>query len=149
MWTAARSWPPIPADARGGKCFEYLWGNFVPLALYLLQAMKTEDFDEQFTAALDEVRGGTSGLELGGFEHAVWSEVAIRGGGGARSTGGFSIPAPALAACGLVAIALGSLIGLTRAQAYSEQASLEVERRYVESIHPVLMSAEHVGHPHR
>ncbi len=52
----------------------------------------------------------------------------------------FLAAAPALAACVVGAIALGSLIGLSKAQAYDRETSLAVERRYVESIHPVMMS---------
>ena len=74
-------------------------------------------------------------------------EIAIRD--GASGTAWFSaVPTPALVACCVVAMALGSLIGLSRAQAYDRESSLAVERRYVESIHPVMMSVDHTGHDH-
>ena len=107
--------------------------------------MKTDRFDEQFDAALESLKGREGEVEVASFEHEVWSEVAIRDG---AASAWFSLPAPALAACAVFAIALGSLFGLTKAQAYDEETSLAVERRYVESIHPVMMSADHSGHDH-
>ena len=109
--------------------------------------MDPERYDEQFTSALSVVKDNREALDLGGFEHGVWSEIAIRD--GASGTAWFSaVPTPALVACCVVAMALGSLIGLSRAQAYDRESSLAVERRYVESIHPVMMSVDHTGHDH-
>ena len=107
--------------------------------------MKPSPYDEPFNAALDSLKEAGARLDLTGLEHEVWSEIAIRQ---TESPGWFSLPAPALAACCVFAIAVGSLFGLTRAQAYEEKTSLAVEQSYVESIHPVLMSADHTGHHH-
>ena len=113
--------------------------------------MKQERYEDQFNEALDSIRGGRGSLDSAGFEHAVWSEIAIRDGGAQAAESGWfsSPPAPALAACVVGAIALGSLFGLSKAQAYDRESSLAVERRYVESIHPVMMSADHSQHEHR
>ena len=114
--------------------------------------MKKDQFDEQFDTALSALKDDATDLELSGFEHGVWSEIAIRDEEApSRSrwfSAGFSLPAPAMAACAVLAILLGSVVGLSRAQAYEKEASLAVEKRYVESIHPVMMSADHTGHSH-
>ena len=113
--------------------------------------MDPERYDDQFTSALSAIKDKREALDLGGFEHGVWSEIAIRDGAGlgAGGTSWFSaLPTSALVACCVVAMALGSLIGLSRAQAYNRESSLAVERRYVESIHPVMMSVDHSGHDH-
>jgi len=112
--------------------------------------MKHEGYDDQFEAALQSLQGQGAGQDLTGFEHEVWSEIAIRDGGrtSAGTASSSSLPAPALAACVVGAIALGSLFGLSKAQAYDRESSLAVERRYVESIHPVMMSADHSQHVH-
>ena len=100
--------------------------------------------DEKFAAALDSLKAQDT--DLSSFEHEVWSEIAIRQ---EQSTSWLEhIPAPALAACIVAAIALGSLFGMTKAQAYEKKTSRAVEQRYVESIHPVLMSADHSDHEH-
>lgn len=116
--------------------------------------MNSDPYDKQFDTALNEVKGGHPDVDQSSFEHEVWSEIAIRdgeapAGRSAWFATGFSLSAPALAACCVVAVAVGSLFGLTKAQAYDKEASLAVERRYVESIHPVMMSADHSGHDHR
>jgi hypothetical protein len=111
--------------------------------------MQRERYDEQFTSALDSVNDGRAEPDLSRFEHAVWSEIAIRGAEAPRAAWFSSVPTPALAACCVAAIALGSLIGLSKAQAYDRETSLSVERRYVESIHPVMMSADHSQHQHQ
>ncbi len=114
--------------------------------------MKQDQFDDQFDTALSGLTDEAADLDLSGFEHGVWSEIAIRDGDTPSRSGwfpsGFSLPAPAMAACAVLAILLGSVFGLSRAQAYSKEASLEVEKRYIESIHPVMMSADHTGHSH-
>ena len=114
--------------------------------------MKKDQFDDQFDVALGGLKDEAADLELSGFEHGVWSEIAIRDGEAPNRSGwfptGFSLPAPAMAACAVVAVLLGSFFGLSRAQAYSKEASLEVEKRYIESIHPVMMSADHTDHSH-
>jgi hypothetical protein len=115
------------------------------MAFYLGEPMKTDPYDEQFESALGSVKDADQDRDLAGFEHEVWSEIAIRQ---KESPAWFSLPAPALAACCVIAVALGSLFGLTRAQAYEKETSLAVEQRYVESIHPVMMSADHSGHDH-
>lgn len=116
--------------------------------------MKSEDYDKRFETALDALKNPPSGTDLSSFEHEVWSEIAIRDEDASPLwsrwfNSGFSLPAPALAACVVVAVGLGSVFGLSKAQAYGKEASLEVERRYVESIHPVMMSADHSRHDHR
>ena len=112
--------------------------------ILLIRLMKNDPYDEQFESALNSLKG--AGQDLSDFEHGVWSEVAIREGATAAWLN--RIPTPALAACCVFAVVLGSLFGLTRAQAYGEKTSLAVEQSYVESIHPVLMSADHSGHNH-
>lgn len=108
--------------------------------------MKKATHDEQLSTALGSLKAADKGRDLTHFEHEVWSEIAIR----EKESGDWfgSISAPALAACGVAAIALGSLFGMSKAQAYEKKTSLAIEQRYVETIHPVMMSTDHAGHNH-
>ena len=113
--------------------------------------MKSDDYERQLQIALDAVKDAPKDADLSRFEHEVWSEIAIRDKDEAPFwsrwfASGFSPPAPALVACCLFAIAAGSALGLTKAQAYHRESSLLDEQRYVESIHPVLMGASHTRH---
>jgi hypothetical protein len=125
--------------------FEYSRGIFVRVAFNVGEAMKNAPFDAQFSSALDSLKGADQDCSHEGFEHHVWSEIAIRE---KQQTAWLAIPAPALAACCVFGIVVGSLFGMNKAQAYEEETSLAVEQRYVESIHPVMMSADHSGHDH-
>ncbi len=108
----------------------------------------TPSANKHFDAALQSLQNRPPGVDLSHFEHEVWSEIAMRDEDAtADRTGwfsaGFALPNTALAACCVFAIAIGSLFGITRSQAYDKAAKMADERRYVESIHPVMMSANH------
>ncbi|MCB1096671.1 MAG: hypothetical protein KDN22_13925 [Verrucomicrobiae bacterium] len=110
--------------------------------------MKNEP-DDLFETALNSLKERSGEVELSGFEHHVWSEIAIRDERGSLlqwlQGGRFLMPAPATAAVAIVAIGAGITLGFAQAESYGKQASLALEQRYVESIHPVMMSANHVG----
>lgn len=116
--------------------------------------MKTNDETEHlFEEALQSLRQRPNGVDLCGFEHRVWTEVAIREGQGGwlrclhwLQGGRFLMPAPATAAVAAGAVLAGISLGLAQAKAYGERASLDMEQRYVESIHPVMMSTTHDTH---
>lgn len=85
-------------------------------------------------------------FDLSNFEQRVWSEIALRDERGLRrwlsrfQAAQIRLQVPVAATLGVVAIAAGSFLGLSQADAYGRESSLALEQRYVESIHPVLMS---------
>ena len=107
--------------------------------------------DDPFEAGLESLKQRKSEVDLSEFEHRVWSEIALRDERGIRrlwswlQAAQIRFPVPVAATFGIVAIAAGSLFGVSQANAYGRQSSLALEQRYVESIHPVLMSSHHVG----
>ncbi len=117
--------------------------------------MSENDYEKKFESALESLRETTEAGDVKGFEHEVWSEITHREEGrGWRSwlawlqSGGILMPAPAAAASVLVAVFAGASFGLSEANAYGKEAALALEQRYVESIHPVMMSASHAAsHP--
>ena len=107
--------------------------------------------NDPFETGLRSLRERANEVDLSQFEHGVWSEIALRDETVLRrcwtwiKEGGSRVPVSAAVACGLVAIISGVVLGLSQSDAYSEQASLAMEQRYVESIHPVMMSARHTS----
>ena len=102
-----------------------------------------------FESALDALKERSCEVDLASFEHGVWNEIAIRdeSGGWLRflSVDTLLTPAPVTVICS-VAVVFGVLLGFSQADAYEKRAALDMEERYVESIHPVMMSASH-SHP--
>ena len=113
--------------------------------------MKKNEPNDLFETALHSLKERSGEVDLSGFEHHVWSEIAIRDERGSwlqwLQGGRFLMPAPATAAVAIAAIGAGITLGFSQAESYGKQASLDLEQRYVESIHPVMMSASHVA-PH-
>ena len=115
--------------------------------------MKDSDYEEKFADARDALRSSGEPVDVSRFEHVVWTEIAIRNERGRLrwadwfSGRHFLVAAPAAAA---IAIVAGIYLGFSQAAAYGKEASLAMEQRYVESIHPVMMSANHTeaGHFH-
>ena len=106
--------------------------------------------DDPFDKALQALKSRSDEVDLATFEHDVWSEIAIRDEAGSwlrwLPVERILSPAP-LTALFVTAIALGVLFGFSQAAAYGKRAASDMEERYVESIHPVMMSATHT-HPH-
>lgn len=131
-----------------------LGGKFWRVAFTLLTATRTrkampkENPDDLFETALRSLREREDEFDLTQFEQGVWSEIALRDESLLRrcwvwiKEGGSGVPLPAAFACGVVAIVSGVVLALSQSNAYGKQASLAMEQRYVESIHPVLMSAK-------
>ncbi len=137
---------------------ENFWGERASTGIYLYDRSKrTHDImanhppDDPFEVGLESLRQRKSEVDLSEFEHRVWSEIALRDERGIRrlwswlQAAQIQFPVPVAATFGIVAIAAGSLFGVSQANAYGRQSSLALEQRYVESIHPVLMSSHHVG----
>ena len=107
--------------------------------------------DDPIEAGLESLRERKIEADLADFEHRVWSEIALRDERGLRrfwswlQAAQVRFPVPVAATFGIVAIGAGSLMGISQAGAYGRQSSLALEQRYVESIHPVLMSSHHEG----
>ena len=113
--------------------------------------MKRNDTpDDPFDAALQALKSRSDEVDLSNFEHDVWSEIAIRDEADSwlrwLPVERILTPAP-LTALFAMAIALGVLFGFSQAAAYGKRAASDMEERYVETIHPVMMSATHT-HPH-
>ncbi len=98
--------------------------------------------------ALQELRSKSETADLANFEHGVWSEIALRD-QRSRKFPFPRLPFPAAAAFAVIAIVAGASTGLFQAGAYERQTALTLEQRYVESIHPVMMSATHDASAHR
>ena len=109
--------------------------------------MKIGNPDELFKSALEALKERSHEVDLSTFEHHVWSEIAIREEHGRwlqRLLRGRFLMAPAATAgFAVIAIVAGVSLGFSRADAYGTQASHDLEQRYVESIHPMMMSAAH------
>lgn len=105
--------------------------------------------DAPFEDALRSLKDRTGEIDLSGFEHRVWSEIAIRDERGLRrwfawlEEGPIRLPLSAALGSAAAAVFLGVAAGVSQAGSYEKSASLAMERRYVESIHPVMMSANH------
>lgn len=110
--------------------------------------MKNREYQEKFETALKGL-GERTRADSSGLEQAVWAEIAIRG-----DSEGFrwlewlrGKPALVAAPVAALAVAAGFYLGFSRAEAYGKEVSLAMEQKYVESIHPVMMSASHAeGH---
>ena len=113
--------------------------------------MANDPSNDPFEAGLEALKERRDEVDLSNFEHTVWSEIALRDERGLRrwlswfQAAQIRLPVPVAATFGIVAIAAGSLLGISQADAYSRESSLALEQRYVESIHPVLMSTHHAG----
>lgn len=113
--------------------------------------MKRHSPDENFDAALDGWRGRSGAIDLSRFEREVWEKITVRD----RSMvsrlirwlnpGVPSVPDTGAAACVALAVLIGVVIALLRADAYEEHAAQVLEQRYVASIHPVYRSESHDG----
>ena len=113
--------------------------------------MANDPSNDPFEAGLEALKERRDEVDLSSFEHTVWSEIALRDERGLRrwlswfQAAQIRLPVPVAATFGIVAIATGSLLGISQADAYSRESSLALEQRYVESIHPVLMCTHHAG----
>ena len=119
-----------------------------------MQAVNDNEFQNKLDKALQSLKERPATGRFSGFERAVWSEIAIRGTreDGRRFRWFVGDPgSPRISigiACGMLAIIAGAALGFLQAEAYGKEASLSLEQRYVESIHPVLMSSHHdAGQP--
>ena len=114
--------------------------------------MDNQEYRNRFDSALGALRCRPQEHDLTGFEHGVWSEIALQGQpgflGSLRSAWAARrlLPVPVSAAFATIAVLAGVSLGHVRAAAYDRQASLSLEQRYVESIHPVMRSAIHLPH---
>jgi len=115
--------------------------------------MANEPPKDLFQDALDSLKQREDEFDLSNFEHGVWSEIALRDESGLRRWLSWlqgtqiRLPIPVAATFGIVAIAAGGFLGVSQANAYGRESSLTLEQRYVESIHPVMMSAHHAELP--
>lgn len=113
--------------------------------------MNDDDFQSRFDQARDALKRESAVDEesLRGFEHGVWSEIALRDEKAGLRWWRLLARAPlASAAVAAVSIASGIILGLTQASAYGRETAREFEQRYLESIHPVMMSNSTHPHPH-
>ena len=113
--------------------------------------MANENPQDRFEAALQSLKQREDEVDLSNFEHGVWSEIALRDERGLRRLWAWfqeaqpRLSVPVAATFGIVAIAVGSILAFSQANAYSRESSMALEQRYVESIHPVLMCAHHTA----
>ena len=107
--------------------------------------------DDPLEVALRSLRDRSGEIDLSRFEHSVWSEIAIRDERGFRGwfawleNGRMRLSLPAVLGSAAVAVLVGTVAGFSQAASYEKSASLAMELRYVETIHPVMMSANHSG----
>ena len=117
--------------------------------------MKDDDYKERLDSALKSMKQKLPPGDLKGFEHHVWTEIALHNGGGWRRIAdliqgrGISMPIPIAACVAVLSIAAGAAFGMSQGNAYGRKASLELEERYVQTIHPVMRSESHADHAPR
>ena len=111
---------------------------------------KNDTPSDPFETALDALKERSDEVDLSTFEHGVWTEIAIRDESSWwlrwLPVDRFLTPAPVTAFCAS-AVVLGVFLGFSQADAYGKRAALDMEERYAESIHPVMMSETHTHSP--
>ena len=112
--------------------------------------MKNDDYQNEFDTALNVLREEASNVDTEGFEHKVWTEISLKTGWNWRGVFGWlwegrtwELAVPTSAVVTVSAVAVGASLAFSQSAVYGKQASQVLERQYVESIHPVLMSSNH------
>ena len=108
--------------------------------------MNNQPYDKAFQQALRKLKDERCYGELVDFEHQVWSEIANRDldnrvFGLANLLSLRTVPIPVAISCAGLSILIGAWAAMVQASAYDKQTTQLFEQKYVESIHPVLMSA--------
>ena len=117
--------------------------------------MNEKDYKKRFDSAIESMTQREPPGDLAGFEHGVWTEIALQNRSDWRRIAdlvlgrGFSIPIPIAACVAVLSIAAGAAFGMSQGDAYGRKTSLALEERYVQTIHPVMRSEIHGEHaPH-
>ena len=115
--------------------------------------MKSDEvYQKKYDTAINSM--GKKDPKFNGFEQRVWAEIALRNESGWKSFKVFqcfriSVSTPIAVLIALLAIAVGAFFGVSRGNAYDREVSMALEKRYIQTIHPIMRSKNHSLHAPR